>query len=998
MAINVGTLEAILKLRDEMSPSLKGAIGTLAKATIAMVSFAGAAKLAASALAAQAEKEAGVNKLNLALANQGRLTTETSRSLIDYSSALQDVSTFSAGAILSAEATLAQFGLNEEQIKATTKAALDFAAATGKELPDALQNITAGIMGQGRAFKAYGIELEDTGSKTKNLEQLLGQLEQKFGGSAAAATKTYTGQLAQLKNAFSDVMEGLGKLLGEVAGADKPFSVLIDIAKWLSNFFGVTLVIALSEARARFAEFVAGIFDMQAKIASSGFGKGLLQSLGLDADAGALKLAAEDQRKYATEIRAAGDASAAAAGKTQTYKNAAKTTFSDITAAGREAAKKAAEEAEKLASVLLAANKAFHEEALKTWDEWGKRADQNIDNVVSEYMRLSALLGPTLGEVEASFKDLNTEAMRRGGIGNLNDAELRKFISGMEELGDTGKLTGKQWEVLGDAYTEAMKRGLIATVTAKDSVQDWADSLGGIANVLGQVREGLVAMGVDGNSAMMRITVGLQTTASAASNFLAAMKKGDTFGMIASGIAGAIGIAGALGIGGNKAIMEVNDLRDAFFEAQGGFVALQKKLQGLTNQDLVKKIFDARTVDQFNDAVKEVTDLLDLQAASEEALKEAVDRYGFSIEELGPKYRQQELDKMAAGLLQDYKLLTASGIDQTLVISKMGPAMNEYVQTALKAGAQIPISMKPQIDAMIAAGQLLDANGNAYGSAEAAGITYAQTMSEMFTTLIDKINQMVSALLGIPTDVNTNINVTRHESGDPGTPGDQDGGPGNPGDEDNDPATPFASGGIVTKPTLGLVGEAGPEAIIPLDRLGELLSGFTAILASVTDDALSVMSSMTKPAGGAVDAIKNLGLATDVAVESADVFHRKMQDVTETLKASDGALKVQARGIDTLNTFRAGNEDRDSTTALTPATIQAAGLVAGPSPERADVTPRGERGPGASTTVTMSPSFHIDPLQSNAGRADLGKFLMAQFFREARNSPMLRQVLREGGR
>ena len=32
---------------------------------------------------------------------------------------------------------------------------------------------------------------------------------------------------------------------------------------------------------------------------------------------------------------------------------------------------------------------------------------------------------------------------------------------------------------------------------------------------------------------------------------------------------------------------------------------------------------------------------------------------------------------------------------------------------------------------------------------------------------------------------------------------------------------PFAEGGIVTGPTLGLVGEAGPEAIIPLDRLNE---------------------------------------------------------------------------------------------------------------------------------------------------------------------------------
>lgn len=35
--------------------------------------------------------------------------------------------------------------------------------------------------------------------------------------------------------------------------------------------------------------------------------------------------------------------------------------------------------------------------------------------------------------------------------------------------------------------------------------------------------------------------------------------------------------------------------------------------------------------------------------------------------------------------------------------------------------------------------------------------------------------------------------------------------------------TAFAQGGIVTKPTNALVGEAGPEAIIPLDRLGDII-------------------------------------------------------------------------------------------------------------------------------------------------------------------------------
>jgi hypothetical protein len=36
------------------------------------------------------------------------------------------------------------------------------------------------------------------------------------------------------------------------------------------------------------------------------------------------------------------------------------------------------------------------------------------------------------------------------------------------------------------------------------------------------------------------------------------------------------------------------------------------------------------------------------------------------------------------------------------------------------------------------------------------------------------------------------------------------------------PVTPFALGGIVTGPTLGLIGEAGPEAVIPLSKGGKI--------------------------------------------------------------------------------------------------------------------------------------------------------------------------------
>jgi hypothetical protein len=58
----------------------------------------------------------------------------------------------------------------------------------------------------------------------------------------------------------------------------------------------------------------------------------------------------------------------------------------------------------------------------------------------------------------------------------------------------------------------------------------------------------------------------------------------------------------------------------------------------------------------------------------------------------------------------------------------------------------------------------------------------------------------------------------------------------------------FADGGVVTKPTLGLVGEAGPEAIIPLDQLGQMGGGGETTVVIELDGrqmAKSVFDNMT---------------------------------------------------------------------------------------------------------------------------------------------------------
>jgi TP901 family phage tail tape measure protein len=310
---------------------------------------------------------------------------------------------------------------------------------------------------------------------------------------------------------------------------------------------------------------------------------------------------------------------------------------------------------------------------------------------------------------------------------------------------------------------------------------------------------------------------------------------GGTLGKTLGSLAGPLGALAGSALGGIFDSLfgadpeeEVNDLRDAFFDLNGGFVAVQQSLVGLTDQDLVKKVFDARTVDEFNAAVAEVNTLLGLQGQAQADLQAAVEKYGFSIEELGPKFQQQELDKMVGSLLKDYELLVASGIDVNTVIEKMGPNFQEYVDTAIAAGASLPENMRPIIEAMVRQGALLDENGDAFESVEETGLSFTESLTDGLSRVIDSIEKLVAALTGIPP-VNIPVNYQ-----DPGPP------PGHPG-----PGPEFARGGVV----LPFRPRAAAEGlVVPSSPGGELVRMGEAGQAELAAPVKALLSKMQETA------------------------------------------------------------------------------------------------------------------------------------------------------
>lgn len=200
----------ILTLRDEASAGLAKFKAGLLAATAAV---AGLTSFLVSSLKEYAESEKAINKLDVALKNQGVTSKAVSKDLQDYASQLQRTTTFSDEAILETEALLTTFGLAGDELKKTTKAALDLSTGLGIDLRTATLILGKAAAGETGTLSRYGIVIDENIPKAHKFEAVLGAVNARFGGSAQADAQTMAGRMENFKNRVSDLQEAVGKQL-----------------------------------------------------------------------------------------------------------------------------------------------------------------------------------------------------------------------------------------------------------------------------------------------------------------------------------------------------------------------------------------------------------------------------------------------------------------------------------------------------------------------------------------------------------------------------------------------------------------------------------------------------------------------------------------------------------------------------------------------------------------------------------------------------------------
>jgi hypothetical protein len=226
------------------------------------------------------------------------------------------------------------------------------------------------------------------------------------------------------------------------------------------------------------------------------------------------------------------------------------------------------------------------------------------------------------------------------------------------------------------------------------------------------------------------------------------LAQGDIVGAVVAGVTGAITFITALF---HDVEEQVNPVREAFVQLSGGLAALNEKAAaaGVT----LIAMLNAKTPEAYKKAIDDLNAAFKFQDDAMKTLDDTVQKYGFSIQELGPAFAAQKLSEQAGQLLKDYKVLTAANVDHVAIIEKMGPALNEYVKQSLLAGNAIPESMRPVLQSMVDLGDLTDENGDKL--TDLSKLTFSETLDAKFSSLIDTINKLTDAISrGLGTAIN----------------------------------------------------------------------------------------------------------------------------------------------------------------------------------------------------------------------------------------------------
>lgn len=166
---------------------------------------------------------------SLLVALRGR--RDIQKDLIKQASQLQKVTLFADEDTIKAQANLAMLGLNAKAIKELIPLVQDFAAAQKMDLFTASTLVAKSVGSSTNALSRYGLTITGAVGSSGRLKSAVSALTKTFGGQAKVLANIGTGPLVQLKNAWGDLTEKIGRSVAKtILPGIKMLTILVDKA------------------------------------------------------------------------------------------------------------------------------------------------------------------------------------------------------------------------------------------------------------------------------------------------------------------------------------------------------------------------------------------------------------------------------------------------------------------------------------------------------------------------------------------------------------------------------------------------------------------------------------------------------------------------------------------------------------------------------------------------------------------------------------------------
>lgn len=181
------------------------------------------------------EAERVDKSLAAAIETTGRGTADAADRFKQYASALQQKTVYDDESIKSTQALLIQMTrLSNEGIDRATRGSIGLASVLGIDLKSAALLVAKAMEGNFAALSRYGLKVTETLSLEEKRNELLAQLDQ-FYQRAEADTKSFGGQVEQLRNAYNDLLETIGSFVIKNEDVIATLSGVKEIIIWLDR-------------------------------------------------------------------------------------------------------------------------------------------------------------------------------------------------------------------------------------------------------------------------------------------------------------------------------------------------------------------------------------------------------------------------------------------------------------------------------------------------------------------------------------------------------------------------------------------------------------------------------------------------------------------------------------------------------------------------------------------------------------------------------------------